>query len=124
MDPLTWTPDAIAGDWHLLDESADERNIPGHRMDLRFRYDAGHLRGAVLSRLNGAEMPIVHDASFNGRVLTLQLAAPPDQSQAQMPLLLMHVVNDALVGQWEHGGAKMEPVMKLVRIRASSSASR
>ena len=33
----------ILGKWHLLDEAADEKNIPDHRMDLLFKIDIGQL---------------------------------------------------------------------------------
>ena len=50
--------ESVAGKWHLLDLAADETHVPHHRVDLVFHADADQLRGAILSRGSGAEIPL------------------------------------------------------------------
>jgi hypothetical protein len=107
----------IAGTWHLLGEGDDEINIPDHRMDLILRGQAGQLRGAVISRVNGDELPIIKSVTFDGDILRLQMAAPP--SEHQDTVLVMRSAGDRLEGNWIQGATPVGPRVKLVRRRPS-----
>ena len=121
----SWNKGMIAGTWHLLDETADEGRIPAaHRVDFRFKEEPEGVRAAVVSRGDADEIPAIHTASFNGEVLRLQMAAPADKPQAEMPLLIMRVAGDKLVGHWELQGAAIGPGLKLVRAHSGSTAPR
>jgi hypothetical protein len=106
---------SLSGIWHLLAESQDETPLPGHRMDLRFDDRAGRLHAAILSRDNGAELPLIHAAAFDGGVLRLQMVAPAGQTQEAMPWLIMSESAGRLVGHWEHQGGSVGPALKLIR---------
>ena len=119
----SWPRGTIAGTWHLLDETADEGRIPAaHRVDFRCKDEPEGVRAAVVSRRVAGEISAIHTASFNGEVLQLQMAAPPDKPQAEMPLLVMRVAGDKLLGHWELQGAVIGPGLKLVRARGESTA--
>ena len=105
----------LTGTWHLLDGLADEANVPQHRMDLAFREEAGQLRGWVVSRVSGDELPLIKTLSFDGDTLRLQLAAPPDRAQGDMPFLVMRVVQGKLEGHWIQNGTPVGPELKLIR---------
>ncbi len=68
----------IVGTWHLLDTSADEINVPAHRMDLRFLAEPP-LRAVIVSRVTGDEMPLIHWAVFDGEVLRTSDRRTPGQ---------------------------------------------
>ena len=119
-DGSNWPATAISGTWHLLDQAADETDIPDHRMDLRFDHGLAPLRAAVLSRVTGEEMLLIHGASFDGEVLRLQMVAPPGKNQAEMPFLVMKVAGMKLLGHWQQWGVAMGPGLKLVRAQASN----
>lgn len=119
----SWPRGTIAGTWHLLDETTDEGRIPAaHRVDFRFNEEPAGVRAAVISRRDAGEIAAIHTASFNGEVLRLQMAAPADKPQAEMPLLVMRVTGDKLVGHWELQGAVIGPGLKLVRAHGESTA--
>src|SRR5712692_11906584 len=80
---------SVAGKWHLLDLAADETHVPHHRVDLVFHADADRLRGAILPRGSGAEIPLA-SVQFDGSILRLQMRAPKDKDQSEMPFLVMH----------------------------------
>jgi hypothetical protein len=113
---------SLSGDWHLVHEDADEGQIPGHRMDLRFVDEPDRLRAAVLSRGTGQEMLVIHSASFDGRLLCLQLVAPDGQPQAAMPILEMRAAGETLRGHWLHDGLPLGPGLKLIRAGQSGLA--
>jgi hypothetical protein len=111
------TTDWLHGDWHLLDLDADERNIPQHRMDLRFATRAGALHGAILNRNTGDEIPLAAVA-FDGTALRYQMAPPPGRPPAQMPWMVMARIADRFEGRWETSpGVAAGPTLKLVRAR-------
>ena len=94
--------------WHLIHESGDAENLPDHRMDLRFSVESDELRAAVVSRASGADLASsVYRASFADGTLELQLAAPSDEAQADMPVLQMRSPGDVLKGQWNVSGQPM-----------------
>lgn len=95
---------AIIGKWHLLDITADETDIPQHRMDLVF-HDKSH--GAILRRDNGEEMPLAA-VSFDGATLRLQLTSPPGKSQSEMPWLVMTLNDYRFEGSYQTAAG--EPV--------------
>jgi hypothetical protein len=107
--------ESVVGKWHLLDLAADETHVPHHRVDLVFRADADQLRGAILSRGSGAEIPLA-SVQFDGDILRLQMHAPKDGQQADMPFLVMHRTNGKFEGSWTPSG-KMDRGLKLVRQR-------
>lgn len=110
----SWPPSAIAGNWHLVDEAADETNLPTHRVDLRFELTGPELRGVVLSRVNGAEMLALPDVSFDGRVLRYRMGVLTPDGQP-MPEMVMRVSGSVLLGRWYQQGAPAGPALKLVR---------
>src|SRR3989442_9735697 len=77
------TLESVAGKWHLVDLAADETHIPHHRVDLIFHADADRLRGAILTRASGHEIPLA-SVQFDGDVLRLQMTAAKDMDQADM----------------------------------------
>ena len=110
--------ESILGNWHLLDVAADEQNIPEHRMDLRFGGRGSELRGAILHRVTGEEM-LLAEAIFDGSELRLQMYAPSDKKQADMPWLVMTRIAEKFEGHWQNPqGATMGPRLKLVRATA------
>jgi hypothetical protein len=110
--------DSVIGNWHLVDIAADERNIPQHRMDLRFETRGEQFRGAILHRVTGEEM-LLAEAVFDGSELQLQMYAPPDKEQADMPWLVMTRIAGKFEGQWQNlQGEAMGPRLKLVRATA------
>ena len=107
----------ILGKWHLLDEAADENNIPDHRMDLLFKIDIGQLRGAILNRNTGEEIPLA-EVKFDGSTLQLQMRAPTGTDQAAMPTLMMTKSNDKFEGHWRKSRSEIiGPKLKLVRVK-------
>ena len=112
------TKDWLHGDWHQLHLDADEHDIPQHRMDLRFATREGTLRGAILNRNNGDEIPLAA-AAFDGAVLRYQMAPPPQGPvPAEMPWMVMTRIADKFEGRWETSpGVAVGPTLKLVRAR-------
>ena len=107
--------ESVAGKWHLLDLAADETHVPHHRVDLVFHADADQLRGAILSRGSGAEIPLA-SVQFDGDILRLQMRASRDGDQTELPFLVMHRTNGKFEGSWTPSG-KMDRGLKLVRPR-------
>ena len=107
--------ESVAGKWHLLDIAADEAHLSHHRVDLVFHADADQLRGAIVSRGSGAEIPLAC-VQFDGSVLRLQMQGPRGKDQAEMPFLVMHQANGKFEGSWTPSG-KMDRGLKLVRPR-------
>jgi hypothetical protein len=107
------TLESVAGKWHLVDLAADETHIPHHRVDLIFHADADRLRGAILTRASGHEIPLA-SVQFDGDVLRLQMTAAKDMDQADMPYLVMHRVNGHFEGSWTPSG-RMDRALKLIR---------
>ena len=105
----------VTGTWHLLDLGADETHVPHHRVDLVFHADADRLRGAILSRGSGAEIPLA-SVQFDGSTLRIQMQAAKDKDQSEMPFLVMHQTNGKFEGSWAPSG-KMDRGLKLVRHR-------
>jgi hypothetical protein len=98
--------------------TADEQDVPQHRMDLRFEGRDQELRGAILHRFTGEEMPLA-EAVFDGSELRLQMYAPPDEEQSDMPWLVMTRIAEKFEGHWRNPqGATMGPRLKLVRATA------
>lgn len=107
----------IVGKWHLLDEGADEVNIPHHRMDLVFKMESNQLRGAILNRNNGAEIPLAA-VEFDGATLRLRMQASEDESHTTLPTLVMTMTGEKLEGYWMKSETeKMGPMLKLVRAK-------
>jgi hypothetical protein len=112
--------EVIIGKWHLLHITADETNIPDHRMDLVFHSQVGGYRGAILSRANGKEIPLAAE-HFDGTTLRLQMAAPGGKPQAEIPWLVMTLKNGRFEGCYQTStGEPIErtgPQLKLVRAK-------
>jgi hypothetical protein len=107
--------ESVAGKWHLLDLAADETHVPHHRVDLVIHADSDELRGAILSRGSGAEIPLAC-VQFDGDILRLQMKASNDGDQAGMPFLVMHRINGKFEGTWMPSG-RMDRGLKLIRQR-------
>jgi hypothetical protein len=105
----------IAGTWHLVDARADEMNIPGHRVDLVLRGEAGGLSGAVLSRVGGQEMLALENVTFDGEVLRFQMPVLRGTNRGDMPLLVMRATGGTFEGHWTQNGAPVGPLLRLIR---------
>ncbi|MBK9239762.1 MAG: hypothetical protein IPL75_05760 [Acidobacteria bacterium] len=116
-DDSKWPTDAISGTWHLVGQEADEVNIPQHRVDLRFVQDQDNIRGSVLNRVTGEEMPMIRHASFDGERLEVAMIASVGQEHTEPTTLVMTVDGTRLLGHWQHRGVPMGPRLKLVRAR-------
>jgi len=68
----------ILGDWYLL--ASTGVNMPLHHMDLRFKNVSGELRGAIVSRVDGSEIPLA-SSEFDGSTLRFKRG-----SQRQDPI--------------------------------------
>ncbi len=109
--------EAIAGKWHLVDEVADEVHVPLHRLDLMFHSEGGRLRGAILNRINGQEIPLA-SLQFDGSVLRLQMQAQEGKTQAEMPMLVMRTTHDKFEGCWMNSATeRLGPNLKLVKAK-------
>jgi hypothetical protein len=109
---------SIAGLWHLLASTQDEGDLPAHRVDLVFRDDADGLRGAMVLRIAGREVPLRH-LSFDGRELRLQMGITAGTG-VEPPFLVMTAVDDHFEGGWDSPIAP--PIrLKLVRSREQES---
>ena len=49
---------SLAGRWHLVAAECPENEIPQHRVDFVFHDEPAGLRGAILSRRDGSEIPL------------------------------------------------------------------
>ncbi len=106
-----------AGKWYLVDVGADEHHIPGHRMDLLFRYDSGAWCGWILSRRDGSEIPLA-SADFDGSTLRFQMVAASGKTQSEMPIMVMNRAGEVFKGFWTAaGGNPIGPELKLLRAR-------
>jgi hypothetical protein len=107
--PVDW----VIGKWHLLRYGENEFPIPRHRMDLLFRKEGAELKGAILSRSTGEEIPLAF-AKFDGSTLRLQMKAPPGQEQTAM--LTMKKAGTEFEGHWMKSETEPTgPLLKLVR---------
>ena len=106
--------DLVAGRWHLVAADCPEDQIPDHRVDFVFHNEPAGLRGVVLSRVDGREIPL-HTVAFNGAELRLRMAVRPSQTTADPPFLVMTPVGDRFEGAWDGPGI---PHIRLKLIRA------
>jgi len=109
------TAASVSGRWHLVAADCPEDEIPDHRVDLVFHDEPSGLRGAILSRTDGSEIPL-HTVTFDGVELRLKMSGPTSQPGADTPFLVMAAVADRFEGRWDKPG--MEHIrIKLVRAR-------
>jgi hypothetical protein len=101
----------ILGDWHMLGLADSEAPVPNHRVDLRFKTVNGTLRGAMLNRNDGTEMPLPL-CELQGDTLRFQMAAPAGKAQAEMPVMVMTANGKRFEGAWS---SLPGPKFKLVR---------
>src|SRR5436309_13244266 len=106
---------SLAGRWHLVAAECPENEIPQHRVDFVFHDEPAGLRGAILSRRDGSEIPL-QAVAFNGAQLHLKMSVPPSQPAADTPFLVMTAVSDRFEGGWEMPGAE-HVRLKLIRAR-------
>jgi len=103
----------LDGRWHLVAADCPDDQIPQHRVDLVFHDEPTGLRGAILSRSDGSEIPL-QSLAFTGEELRLRMSAPSGQAAPDPPFLVMAAVADRFEGGWEVPG--MEHIrLKLVR---------
>ena len=86
MSHKSSTTNTILGDWYLL--ASTGVNVPLHHMDLRFKNVSGELRGAIVSRVDGSEIPLA-SSEFDGSTLRFKLVAPNGKTQSEMPTMVM-----------------------------------
>jgi hypothetical protein len=98
----------IFGKWHLLMANEDEVNVPQHRVDFVFRDVQGQLRGAVINRATGADIPL-GSITFDGKTLALTLEG------ANGATLIMTPNGSKLEGQYWVSGKQAGVPLKLVR---------
>jgi hypothetical protein len=101
--------ESVDGKWCLIGESEDELNIPAHHGAFVFRQDGGSLRGALINRVTGAEVPLDR-LQFDGTILQLRL---PDQPIEY--LLVMTRTGKKFEGSWMNAAERVGPKLKLVR---------
>jgi hypothetical protein len=105
---------SLDGRWHLVSAECPDDQIPQHRVDFVFHDEPAGLRGAILSRADGSEIPL-HSVAFSGGELRLKMALP-SQPDANPPFLVMAAVADRFEGGWDRPG--IEHIrLKLVRAR-------
>lgn len=105
---------SLAGRWHLVAAECPEDQIPQHRVDLVFHEDPTGLRGAILSRADGSEIPL-QSLSFSGVELRLRMSGPLGQPAADVPFLVMAAVGGRFEGGWEPGTERVR--LKLIQAR-------
>jgi hypothetical protein len=106
---------SLAGRWHLIAAECPEDQIPEHRVDLVFHDEPAGLRGAILSRADGREIPL-QSVHLIGAELLLRMSPPPGRPPAELPFLLMTARGDRFEGAWNKPG--MEHMrLKLIRAR-------
>lgn len=106
-------PMSLAGRWYLLAADWHDERIPEHRVDLVFHDEPGGLRGAVLSRRDGSEIPL-RAVAFDGAELRLKMGPAAGQTGGEPPFLVMVPVADRFEGGWDQPG--LEHIrLKLVR---------
>jgi hypothetical protein len=109
------TPNDLVGKWHLLGSADDEVNIPMHRMDLVFKMEDRQLKGAILSRTTGEEIPLSF-VKFEDSTFQLQMRPPAGKDQASMPILTMKPAERKLEGRWMTSATEsVGPLLKLIR---------
>jgi hypothetical protein len=106
---------SLTGRWHLVTTECPDDQIPEHRVDLVFHEERGGLRGAVISRVDGRELPL-HSVTFDGPELRLRMSVPPSQPDADLPYLVMRAVANRFEGAWDRPGAA-HIRLKLVRAK-------
>ena len=106
---------SVAGRWHLVAAECPEDQIPRHRVDLVFHDEPAGLRGAILSRGDGSEVPL-HTVAFSGVELRLKMSGPPGQPAVDAPFLVMAAVADRFEGGWDKPGTE-HIRLKLIRAR-------
>jgi hypothetical protein len=106
---------SLDGRWHLVAADCPEDQIPEHRVDLVFHDDPTGLRGAILSRGDGSEIPL-HTVAFSGVELRLKVSGAPRQPAADLPSLVMAAVADRFEGGWDKPGTE-HIRLKLIRAR-------
>ena len=103
---------SLDGVWHLFAAELPDDQIPQHRVDLVFHDEPGGVRGAILSRRDGSEVPL-HTVAFSGTELRLKMSAP-GQPAADPPFLVMVPVADRFEGGWDAPGTE-HIRLKLIR---------
>jgi hypothetical protein len=104
---------SIDGRWHLVGVNTPEDQIPQHRVDLVFHDDTDGLRGAILSRHDGSEIPLQAVAVSDGN-LRFKMGPAPGEPATDSPFLLLTAVEDRFEGAWDMPGAE-HLRLKLVR---------
>jgi hypothetical protein len=105
----------LDGRWQLVAAEYPDGVIPDHRVDLVFYAEAAGLRGAILSRGDGKEIPL-HTVLFSGAELRLKMSMAPGQPGADPPFLVMAAVADRFEGGWDLPGTE-HIRLKLIRLR-------
>jgi hypothetical protein len=95
----------LAGQWHLVAAECAEDELPEHRVDLVFHDEPAGLRGAILSRVDGREVPL-HSVTLNGPELRLRMSVPQGQPDVEMPCLVLRSVADRFEGAWDTPGTE------------------
>lgn len=112
---------SLAGGWHLVGVECPKGVIPEHRVDLVFHDEPDSVRGAILSRVDGSEIPL-QEVAFSGAELRLKMTAPGGQPETDPPSLIMAAVGDYFEGGWDMPGTE-HIRLKLVRAEASAAAA-
>ena len=108
--------ESLDGRWHLVAAECPEDQIPHHRVDLVFHDELPGLRGAILSRGDGGEIPL-QAIVFNGTELRLKMSPASGQPAGDAPFLVMAAVADRFEGGWDMPGTE-HIRLKLVRARS------
>jgi hypothetical protein len=92
--------ESLAGRWHLVAADCPPGQLPNHCVDLVLYDDTAGLRGAILARHHGRELPL-HVVTFDGVELRLKMGLAPGQLPSDTPFLVMVSVDDHFEGAWD-----------------------
>jgi hypothetical protein len=109
-----------AGLWHLLAADQAEQPLPEHRADFRLQLSPAPFKAVMVNRVTGEDMPLAA-ATFDGKILRLQMKTSGETAQADMPWLQMTWNGTRFDGGWVDKDGKPPasapglPPMKLIR---------
>jgi len=106
---------SLDGRWHLIAAECPDDEIPQHRVDLAFHDEQSGLRGAIVSRADGSEMPL-ESIAFDGQELRLRMAAAPGPCAPTPPFLVMAAVAERFEVGWDL------PAMRHIRLKLVRAA--
>lgn len=99
-------PPPAAGLWHLLAAEEAEQPLPEHRSDFRLQPSPAPFKAAMVNRVTGADMPLAA-ATFDGKIMRLQMQARAGTAQSEMPWLQLTWDGARFHGGWVDKDGKL-----------------